>query len=73
MKLPIVSGLKVKKALLKVGFTEESQSGSHVKLFNSATKKIVIVPMHLELAKGTLLSIITQSGLSREEFLEMLK
>lgn len=73
MKLPIVSGLKIKKALLKEGFEEESQSGSHVKLFNSVTNKIVIIPMHKELAKGTLLSIISQSGIGREEFLKMLK
>jgi len=35
-------------------------------------KRTVVVPKHRELAKGTLLSIISQSGLSKEEFLKML-
>lgn len=33
---------------------------------------MVIVPMHKELAAGTLRSIIRQSGLSVEEFLGLL-
>jgi len=35
-------------------------------------KITVVVPKHKELAKGTLLSIISQSGLSKEEFLNKL-
>ncbi|MBS3138186.1 type II toxin-antitoxin system HicA family toxin [Candidatus Woesearchaeota archaeon] len=30
------------------------------------------VPLHKELAKGTLLSIIHQAGLTREEFMQLL-
>ena len=36
-------------------------------------KKAVVVPMHKEVDKGTLLEIIRQAGLTKEEFLEIIK
>lgn len=65
--LPVVSGADAIKALAGVGFVEVSQRGSHVKLRKGDAT--VIVPMHKELAAGTLRSIIRQSGMSVEEFL----
>jgi len=51
------------------------RKGSHVRLKKKTTTKtyIVIVPMHPEIKKGTLKSIIRQSGLSPQEFLKILK
>lgn len=69
--LPVVSGTKVVAALTKGGFGEVSQRGSHVKL-RHADGRVVIVPIHRELATGTLRSIIRQSGLSVEEFIDLL-
>jgi len=72
MKLPILSGYKIVKKLSKIGFRLTRQSGSHMILVKEDGEKItVVVPKHKELAKGTLLSIISQSGLSREEFLKL--
>lgn len=68
--LPVVSGADVIKALVVAGFVEVSQRGSHRKLRNGETT--VIVPMHKELAAGTLRSIIRQSGMPVDEFLAML-
>jgi len=68
--LPVVSGAEVVKALVTAGFAEVSQRGSHRKLRNG--EATVIVPIHKELASGTLRSIIRQSGMSVEEFLEFL-
>ena len=74
MKLPIVSGMDVVKALNKVGFRLSRQSGSHIILVKESKEKIVVVvPKHKEIARGTLLSIISQTRLSREEFLKLLK
>ena len=75
MKLPIVSGIDVVKALNRLGFSISRQSGSHIILIknNLEGKRTVVVPKHKELAKGTLLSIISQSGLSKEEFLKILQ
>ena len=56
MKLPIVSGIEVVKALNKFGFSVTRQSGSHMILVkeNSEGKRTVVVPKHRELAKGEL-------------------
>jgi len=56
--LPVVSGSKVVRALQKKGFLVVHQRGSHVKLKKTEADKvyIAIVPMHRELAIGTLKS-----------------
>ena len=74
MKLPILSSRKVLKALQSVGFEITRQSGSHIILvkFVDNKKLNVVVPKHPEIAKGTLLSIISQSGMTKEEFLKLL-
>ena len=69
--LPVVPGAQVVAALRKGGFERVSQRGSHVKL-RAEDGRVVIVPMHRELAIGTLRSVIRQSGLSVEEFLALL-
>jgi predicted RNA binding protein YcfA (HicA-like mRNA interferase family) len=48
-----------------------SQRGSHLKLRDPAGKT-VIVPMHRELARGTLRSILRQADLTVEAFVELL-
>jgi len=74
MRLPVISGMKVVKILSCLGFSVTRQSGSHMILIkeDSEGKITVVVPKYKELAKGTLLSIISQSGLSEEEFLKVL-
>jgi len=66
-----VSGRDVVRALGRLGFLEVSQRGSHVKLKNDAGR-IVIVPMHRELAPGTLGSVLRQAGLERSDFMALL-
>ena len=75
MKLPIVSAREVIKALKSINFQITRQSGSHIILvkFVNNKKLTVVVPHHPELAKGTLLSIISQAGLTKEEFIRLLK
>ncbi len=61
--LPVVSGADTVRALQRGGFDVVSQRGSHVKLQNDANLT-VIVPLHRELAPGTLRSVVRQAGLS---------
>ena len=68
--LPVVSGAEVVAALTKNGFTRVSQKGSHIKLRRA--EHTVIVPLHRELAPGTLRSILRQSGLTPAEFVDLL-
>ena len=74
MKLPVLSGREVIKVLKKIGFEEKRQKGSHIILAKETEdgKKGVVVPNHKEIDKGTLLEIIRQSGLKREDFLKLL-
>ncbi|HKM82490.1 MAG TPA: type II toxin-antitoxin system HicA family toxin [Candidatus Acidoferrum sp.] len=73
-KLPSVSGERVIRVLKRVGFVELRQKGSHVSLEKRTGDKVfkTVVPIHSELAKGTLSDILKQSGLTLEEFLEHL-
>lgn len=75
MKLPVLSGNEVIKALVKAGFKVARRKGSHVILvkFIDGRKVGVVVPDHKEIDKGTLLEIIRQARLKREEFLELVK
>lgn len=73
MKLPVVSGRKVIKALTKVSFKIVGRKGSHIRLKKKDGKTLItVVPDHKELEKGTLKSILRQANLSLEEFLEIL-
>ncbi|MEE9200002.1 MAG: type II toxin-antitoxin system HicA family toxin [Candidatus Brocadiales bacterium] len=70
-KLPVVSGKDLINALKRGGFQVVRQKGSHVSLQREAYK--TVVPLHDELAKGTLLGILKQCGLSREDLIELIK
>lgn len=56
----------------KFGFIKCSQKGSHAKYVNLETGKIFIIPMHYEIAKGTLKGILEQADIELEEFLKKL-
>ncbi len=76
MKLPVLSGREVVKILCnRFGFAVLDQTGSQVILFGErqGVKRKPVVPQHQELAKGTLLSILKQAGLTRSDLEEALK
>ncbi len=72
-KLPSVSGDRVIRALKRAG-VQLRQKGSHVSLEKRVGEQVfkTVVPMHPELAKGTLSDILKQCGLKLNEFLELL-
>lgn len=74
-KLPVLSGREVLRALQRAGFERVAQKGSHVRLKGrwDGKMRVVVVPVHREIARGTLHSIIRQSGMTREEFLGFLE
>jgi predicted RNA binding protein YcfA (HicA-like mRNA interferase family) len=72
-KLPLVSGREVVRALAKIGYERDRQRGSHIVLRQVAEPhRRITVPDHDEIAKGTLRSIIRESGLTVEEFVNLL-
>jgi predicted RNA binding protein YcfA (HicA-like mRNA interferase family) len=71
--LPRISGREVVKALLKVGYEQDRQRGSHIILRQAAAPhRRLVVPDHDEVAKGTLRAIIRQAGLTVDEFKALL-
>ncbi len=73
MKLPIISGKEAIKAFQKAGWKVARQKGSHVTLVKEDHPMILTIPLHRELDRGLLRSLIKKSGLSIEEFLRYLK
>ena len=72
-KLPIISGIKAVKALTRVGFSIDHQTGSHIIMRKDGSKSVTIsVPKHKEMKAGTLRILIKQAGLTVEEFLKLL-
>ena len=59
------------KTLSKKGFKPVRQRGSHI-IVEDDEGRFVSVPRHDEIKRGTLLSIIEEAGLTKEEFLESL-
>ena len=72
-KLPVVSGREVIRILTKIGFEIVGRKGSHIRLKRRRNKEllIVVVPMHRELARGTLRSILRQVNLTPEDLLRL--
>ncbi|MFB0545462.1 MAG: type II toxin-antitoxin system HicA family toxin [Anaerolineae bacterium] len=59
---------EVLKVLLKLGFTEERQKGSH-RILRHPDGRQVVVPMHpKELPWGTFRGILKQAGLTPAEY-----
>lgn len=71
-KYPLLSPNKIISVLSKLDFERVSQKGSHVKLKNPWTNRICIIPMHQQVARGTLKSILEQAGVELEVFLNHL-
>ena len=65
-KYPILTPKEIIKALSKIGFEEVSQNVSHAKYkYDSMPQqRILIIPMHSEIAKGTLKNILEQANIS---------
>lgn len=75
MKLPTLSGKEVLSILQKQGFVVKRQKGSHLTLYKKTPERglYVTVPIHgnEELVPSTLLSIIRQAGMTKEEFITL--
>ncbi|OGF82595.1 hypothetical protein A3B18_01125 [Candidatus Giovannonibacteria bacterium RIFCSPLOWO2_01_FULL_46_13] len=70
IKLPQISGKEMGRALERLDFTLKSRKGSHMKYVNNG--KIIIVPDHKILKKGTLHSILRQLNLNIDRFRDLL-
>ncbi|MDP3013099.1 MAG: type II toxin-antitoxin system HicA family toxin [Candidatus Subteraquimicrobiales bacterium] len=76
MKLPQISSNSLIKKFKHIGYKEApfQGKGSHVALYkdNSGDKILVIIPKRDPIPIGTLLSIMKQARMDREEFYSFL-
>lgn len=73
-KLPVISGEDLIRVLRKFGYEITRQKGSHVRLHNESQPKRlpVTVPLHKEIAPGTLKGVLGDASISVEELLDSL-
>ena len=73
-KLKRVSGRELIKVLENLGFRQIRQRGSHVVLRKEGMMGAIgcVVPLHREVAVGTLRSILRQAQVTPDEFMSYL-
>lgn len=71
-KLPTLTPQKLIKILEKKGFVLDRVKGSHHIYYHPENRRRLVVPLHKkDLPKGTLLEILKQAGISKEELNEL--
>ena len=70
--LPVISGREAVNAFERDGWSQVRQSGSHIILSKDGVAVNLSVPDHRTLRRGTLRGLIRKSGLSVEDFAELL-
>ncbi|MEQ1946684.1 MAG: type II toxin-antitoxin system HicA family toxin [Bryobacteraceae bacterium] len=70
--LPAVSGEEAVRAFRKAGWIEDRQRGSHVILIKAGQPVSLSIPLHREIAPGTLRALIRNAAMTVEEFVRCL-
>ena len=71
-KLPSVSGAEAIKAFERAGWHQDRQRGSHVVMLKAGEIASLSIPLHREIAPGTLRSLIRAAGMTVEDFVKLL-
>ena len=73
-KLSVITSQKVIRILERKGFVLDRTKGSHRIYYHPESKRRVIIPYHKkDLPKGTLMEILKQAGINKEELEKLLK
>jgi len=72
-RLPSVTPRQMVRVLLRAGFVEHHQRGSHIYFWHESQKRMTSVSMHAkDLKRGTLHAILQQAGLSEDKFRDLI-
>ncbi len=71
-RLPVISGDEFVKAVARIGFAWDRTQGSHIILIGPAGRRLS-VPRYRELGSGLLRALVRDAGLTRKEFLRLLR
>ena len=72
MKLPLLSGKEVVRALQRMQFIEISRRGSHIKMKHS-DGRIIVFPFHDEVDRYTLRGALRDAEIEVEDFMKAVK
>ncbi|HYG64506.1 MAG TPA: type II toxin-antitoxin system HicA family toxin [Thermoanaerobaculia bacterium] len=72
VRLANISGRDAVRAFERAGWRRLGQVGSHVVLVKDGARANLSIPQHKELSIGTLRALIRHSGLTVEEFMDLL-
>ncbi len=71
--LPSIRPEEVVRVARRLGFIRDRQRGSHAVFLRQSDRRRVVIPMHRrDLKRGTLRSLVSDLGISVEEFLDLL-
>ena len=71
--VPVLRPRQVVKAFEALGWEIVRQRGSHIILTKEGHVATLSVPNHPQVARGTLRSLISRSGITLDKFLEVVK
>jgi predicted RNA binding protein YcfA (HicA-like mRNA interferase family) len=71
-RLPVCSGDEFVRVMGKIGYKWDHTEGSHMILLHPSGQRLS-VPRHKELGRGLLRVLIRDSGISRNEFIKLLR
>jgi len=74
-KLPVVKAGEVARVATRLGFVFHHQKGSHAVFYREKDNARVVIPMHAgkDLRPKTLAGILTDMGITPEEFRRLLR
>jgi predicted RNA binding protein YcfA (HicA-like mRNA interferase family) len=73
-RLSTMKSRQVIRALERAGFEIDHQTGSHIVMRRASDNCRVVVPWHdRDLGRGLTLRIIKSAGLTRDQFVQLLK
>ena len=73
-KLPTIRARDLVRAAERAGFVFDRQRGSHAVYYRESDRRRIVVPVHAgqDMKPGTLRAIITDMGLTVDEFIALL-
>ena len=71
-RLPVISGDDFVKAMRKIGYIWDHTEGSHMILLHPSKGRLSVL-RHKELGQGLLRALIRDTGLTRDEFVTLLR
>ena len=70
-ELPVVSGAEAVRIFERAGWRQDRQHGSHVIMLKRGHVASLSIPLHRELAPGTLRALLRSAGMTVEEFAKL--